>query len=370
MDLGNDEQRGERLSTNWKLCCFCQQKKHEKLTSPVEKKDGGKKLYDKIDQDIKNCIANDYRLPFHLTLKCLIADGYENISSSLTAKAAIYHKTCRDMVGEKTLNSYMKSRETFNVLEVEERNTTNWELCCFCQKPSKEKLVHPYLKTMYHKSYTKIQTDIDYCVEKKFPLPFNMSKNCFKTETHTEIKASLLHNKAVFHNKCRKTIYSMQVDRYVDQTEKRKIEETDSEARASRSPKKTRRSFDSSFNRKTVQCFYCLVCEDDPSNTEHICKAGDVSGRMKELAQKAQNWAVFSRLSTAFDNTASDISYHKSCYLQLYNDARSKERSTQNECEKESVLFDPLVIAELVAYIKYIYANFMLCQPNDVGKQF
>ena len=75
-------------------------------------------IYMGIEKDIKNCIVNDYTLPFHLTLKCLIAEGYETISLSLCGKTAIYHKTCRDLIGEKIVSSHKKSRETSNILQI------------------------------------------------------------------------------------------------------------------------------------------------------------------------------------------------------------------------------------------------------------
>ena len=41
----------DKRATDWKLCCFCQQKKHEKIISPAEKDDEGSKLYERIEKD-------------------------------------------------------------------------------------------------------------------------------------------------------------------------------------------------------------------------------------------------------------------------------------------------------------------------------
>ena len=344
----------QRTLTNWKLCCFCQQKKHVKLISPSDKSgDEGKKLYSSIEKDIKNCIANDYTLPFHMTVKCLIAEGYGNISSSLFGKTAIYHKTCRDLIGQKIVNLYMKSKETSNILQIELRDITEWELCCFCQSENnKEALVQPHLKQCYHKSYTKIQTDIRNCCDNGFTLPFNMTEKCLITANYSDVSTSLLGNKAIFHKKCRDEIGPSRVERFL-QAKAKRIAEEDNEDTSSISPKKTRRSFESSCSRTRLQCVYCLIYDDDPENNEHICKAGSVSDKLKDMAKTAQNWAVYTRLNTAFDNTASDISYHKTCYTKLANEARSAEISLKSKNEEESVSFDPLVIAELVAYIKH-----------------
>ena len=144
MDVGSDV----RTATNWKLCCFCQQKKQEKLISPAEKdNEQSKKLYVSIEKDIKNCITNKYSPPFQLSPECLIVEGYEDISSSLCGKSAIYHKTCRDSIREKVVDAHKKSKGAANVLQVELRDITDWKLCCFCQASfMKESLVHPYLK--------------------------------------------------------------------------------------------------------------------------------------------------------------------------------------------------------------------------------
>ena len=71
------------------------------------------------------------------------------------------------------------------------------------------------------------------------------------------------------------------------------------------------------------------------------------------MAKTAGNWAVYTRLCTASDNTASDLCYHKSCYTKLYTEARCAERSSKSSGEQDVSSFDPLVIAELVAFIKY-----------------
>ena len=74
---------------------------------------------------------------------------------------------------------------------------------------------------------------------------------------------------------------------------------------------------------------------------------------MKEMALKARNWPIYTRLNAAFDNTASDVCYHKSCYTKLFNEARSASSVAEKKDKDEGLTYDPLVIAELVAYIKY-----------------
>lgn len=54
------------------------------------------------------------------------------------------------------------------------------------------------------------------------------------------------------------------------------------------------------------------------------------------------------RLNTAVDAGAGDISYHPSCYTKLKNDARSGKKNSQ----PMQMEYDPLVIAQLVAYIQ------------------
>lgn len=96
---------------------------------------------------------------------------------------------------------------------------------------------------------------------------------------------------------------------------------------------------------------YCLLYDDDPENIEAISKAGDVGNTWKEMAKAAQNCAVYTRLCTAIDKTASDLAYHRSCYTKLYTEARSAERVSSSKVDGNISHFDLFVIAELVAFM-------------------
>ena len=197
-----------------------------------------------------------------------------------------------------------------------------------------------------------------------------MTKKCLISNDCSEVSTSLLKNKAIFHKKCRDKIGPQEVKRFLQSKAKRKAEEQKNEEAATYvSPKKTRRSFDSSFSRERLQCVYCMMYDDDPENTEHICKARDVGNTWLNMAKNAGNWAVYTRLCTALDNTASDLSYHKSCYTKLYTEARGAGRSSKSSDEQDVSPFDPLVIAELVAFIKHRKSELKLVDLKSLYKQ-
>ena len=66
-----------------------------------------------------------------------------------------------------------------NPFAIAKRSNTQWELCCFCQENTPEKLVSPYKKPQYHKSYAEIGGDIETFIENNLPLPLNVTKECF-----------------------------------------------------------------------------------------------------------------------------------------------------------------------------------------------
>lgn len=229
------------------------------------------------------------------------------------------------------------------------RKNTNWALCCFCQTEKSENVKNPYEKKCYHAAYDSIESDLKNCINKEIQLPYGLNLECLLTDDEQNLSKSLLKNKATYHKNCRDKIRPEKVSRIV--MKRAKYIENELESSSSPiSPKKTRTSFEVTCNREKKQCFYCYLYEEDKD--EHICKTENVSNKMKEMAKTAQNWVVYSRLNAAFDNTASDIFYHKSCYVKLFNEARAAESKVKNLKAKMQP-YDPLVIAEIVAYIQY-----------------
>ena len=135
-----------------------------------------------------------------------------------------------------------------SVLDIPSRSTTIWELCCFCQDTKDEKLLSPYVKSQYYKSYNTIETDIDNFIKNGVPLPFHMTKDCLIVPTFETVSETLLQMKAVFHKTCRDLVRAKEGLRFKDHQEKQKSKESIDESCLS-PKKKTRSSFNSSFSR-------------------------------------------------------------------------------------------------------------------------
>jgi len=117
------------------------------------------------------------------------------------------------------------------------------------------------------------------------------------------------------------------------------------------SPKKTRTSFDAKCNRKRPQCIYCHLYQEDSS--EPISTSTSDGNKLKEMAKEAENWVVYARLNAAFDATAADLYYHKTCYRKLANEARAAKSKKSTEINTTTSLpYDPLVMAELIAFVQ------------------
>ena len=117
------------------------------------------------------------------------------------------------------------------------------------------------------------------------------------------------------------------------------------------SPKKTRTSFDAKCNRKRPQCIYCHLYQEDSS--EPISTSTSDGNKLKEIAKEAENLVVYARLNAAFDATAADLYYHKTCYRKLTNEARAAKSKKSTEINTTTSLpYDPLVMAELIAFVQ------------------
>ena len=223
---------------------------------------------------------------------------------------------------------------------------TDWGLCCFCQSEKSEKLKHPYEKVCYHQAYETIEKDFTNFLSNNLMLPYGMTKECLIGEGEECISKSLLNNKAVYHKTCRDNIRSHIVERKL---EKRRKDEAEA-SHSNYSPKKTRRSFDAKCDRKQPQCIYCHLHQED--NSEPISTSVSDGEKLKKMAMEAQNWIVYARISAAFDATVGGFYYHKSCYRKLANEARAAKSKKSKETKTTPLPYDPLVMAELIAFIQ------------------
>ena len=78
-------------------------------------------------------------------------------------------------------------------------------------------------------------------------------------------------------------------------------------------------------------------------------------------------WVIHARLNTAInteDAEAGNVHYHISCYTKLKNDARA-EKSKSSHAKRGSPVgctYDPLVIAQLVAFVEFNHSAFKLAE--------
>ena len=174
------------------------------------------------------------------------------------------------------------------------------------------------------------------------------------------IDNTLLTNNASYHNGCRGRFRSHIVQRAIAQ---RTNEGSDSEE-GSFSPKQTRSSFNASLDRNTVQCVCYEKFQDD--SEEQIYRArSENCGINNTWGVESRNWVIHGRLNTAInaeDAEAGDVHYHTSCYIKLNNDARAA-KSKSSHAKKGSPVgctYDPLVIAQLVAFVEFNHSTFKL----------
>ena len=52
------------------------------------------------------------------------------------------------------------------------RTSTNWELCCLCQKETSEKLNEPHAKQHLHKAYETFEQDVQFYIDNDIVLPY------------------------------------------------------------------------------------------------------------------------------------------------------------------------------------------------------
>ena len=249
-----------------------------------------------------------------------------------------------------------------NALEIKKRTITNWELCCFCQEKKTESLVCPYRKPQYHQSYVEVGADIDSFVENKLPLPLDVTKECLLGQGFGNVSATLLAEKAVFHKSCRDLFREKERQRIKKRIHKRANDENDDSCYSP--SKKTRSSFDAGFSKTIPQCVVCLGETDTSANPLRQCST--LNDNLKNMAYKAMNWSVYARLNASFDNVAGRVHYHQVCGRNLYNQARAKENDVNkvNTCPKSA--YDPLVIAEFVAYMQDKFCAFKLTEIHDL----
>ena len=235
--------------------------------------------------------------------------------------------------------------------------STDWRLCCLCQKQSRDQLRKPYTQARWHSAYESLENDLRNFAANDIPFPLGLHLGCL--DDGSGISNTLLKNNAVYHNACRTLCRPVMLEREI---RKRTISHHEEDTS---SPKKTRLSFNASFNREIPQCVYCEKYKEDSGEDLFRARSANCGKNLLNWAIESKNWAVHSRLHTAIsaeDTIAADVHYHSSCYTKLKNAARAAKSKTSvdTQCPGESQTYDPLVFAELLAFVKFGQSPFKL----------
>ena len=233
------------------------------------------------------------------------------------------------------------------------RQDTDWALCCLCQEKSGKDLRHPYKKKCYHAAYQTLEHELNGFADNGIPLPLGVSLQCL--DDGSGIASTMLKNEAKYHNGCRGHFRSHNLQRAV---QKRSREDSDDVAF---SPKETRTSFSASLDRKNIQCVRCEMFQKDSDEPIHRASSQNCSQNLCKWAVESNNWVVHARLNTAIDAAAGDVYYHISCYTKLKNEARAAVNKSSNaETNYAKEQYDPLVFAQLVAFVQFNNSAFKL----------
>lgn len=101
--------------------------------------------------------------------------------------------------------------------------------------------------------------------------------------------------------------------------------------------------------------------QKDSDEPIHRASSQNCSRNLCKWAVESKNWVVHARLNTASDAEAGDVHYHISCYTKLKNEARAAVNKSSNaETNYARQQYDPLVFAQLVAFVQFNNSAFKL----------
>ena len=165
------------------------------------------------------------------------------------------------------------------------RKTTDWALCCLCQKESEKDLRCPYKRECHLTAYDTLETDLKNFIENDVRLPLGVTMVCLNDGTG--IANTLRKNEAKYHNGCRSLFRSYMVER------KLKKRETQESTEAVISPKKTRLNFNATLDRKNPQCVWCEKYEVDSTEQLYRARSANCGKNLLKWATESKNRMVF-----------------------------------------------------------------------------
>ena len=226
-------------------------------------------------------------------------------------------------------------------MDAKTRQQTDWSKCCLCQVDKRdETLISPlssFQRKQDYAGYEKIAKNVPlFYALNDMPIPFNPAR----LDEGEGIEATLIRNKAKYHQSCRLLFNNTKLSR----AQKRKI--TPSTSGTEENREKRQRTSDP----PEVQCFLCEE-EDEISNLRQAMTM-QLNERLNQCARTLNNGKLLAKLS-AGDVVAQELKYHPRCLAKLYNSERAHLNVMKQEENDSGPGKDvyPLAFSELVIYI-------------------
>jgi len=228
------------------------------------------------------------------------------------------------------------------MMDADSRRKTDWSKCCLCQEDkSNETLISP-LSTFQRKQdcagYTNIAQNVpQFHAINDMPILFSPAR----LDEGDGIEATLIQNKAMYHNSCRLLFNNTKLERA---QKRRKITPSTSGGAGESCGKRQRTS-----DPPKVQCF---ICEEDQISNLRRAMTMQLNERLNQCAKTLNHGKLLAKLS-AGDVVAQEMKYHPRCLVELYNLERAylnavKQEEKGNRRGNESY---PVAFSELVIYI-------------------
>ena len=150
------------------------------------------------------------------------------------------------------------------------------------------------------------------------------------------IAETLELHKAVYHKSC----YLKFANDKLKRAQKRA-----SDMSIQSSPKKTRRSLDTSM--QEPKCFFC----DQVGGQMHKASTKIIDSRVRECATKHCDTSLLAKLAVS-DMHALDAQYHRKCLIALYNRMRKHYNNQADLSCSNSMSVEAVALAELVSYME------------------
>lgn len=227
-------------------------------------------------------------------------------------------------------------------MDAESKRQTNWSKCCLCQEDkNNEMLISPlgsFQRKQDYAGYSNIAKNVPlFHAINDMPIPLNPAR----LDEGEGIEATLIQNKARYHNSCRLLFNNTKLER----AQKRRVTPSTSGGTDENRGKRQRTS-----DPPKVECFLCEE-EDEISNLRKAMTM-QLNERLSHCAKTLNHGKLLAKLS-AGDVVAQELKYHPQCLVKLYNSERAHLNSIMQEesCNNLGKGLYPVAFSELVIYI-------------------